>query len=144
MSDQANTWQILDVKVAPEEGDFSNINARAIILQSQPVTNHLPDQEDQAEHSSASLPAASTATNTSSYHTQISSPQTVPGKQSPIDPVVNTAASQPVAGNTTPKDPTNPNHVYNISGLPRVRFETPSESSHSSLNCEGESSRYTL
>ena len=144
MSDQANTWQILDVKVAPEEGDFSNINARAIILQSQPVTNHLPDQEDQAEHSSASLPAASTATNTSSYHTQISSPQTVPGKQSPINSVINTSASQLVAGNTVPEDLTNPNHVYNIIGLKRVRFKNPSESSHSSLDCEGGSSRHNL
>ena len=37
VSTQANTWQSLDVEVTPEEGDFSNIDARAIISPSKPV-----------------------------------------------------------------------------------------------------------
>jgi len=140
---QANTWQTLDVEVTPEEGDFLNTDARAIISQSQSVANPLPDQEPQAEHNFASLPVASAATNSSSQRIQISSPQTVPGKQSPTDPVVNTSASQLVAGNTAPEDLANPNHVYNSSGLTRARFETQSESHHS-LDREGESSRHNL
>ena len=74
---------------------------------SQPVANPLPDQEPQAEHSSASLPIAITATNSRSQHIQISSPKTVPGKQLHIDPVANPVASQLGAGNTVPEDPAN-------------------------------------
>ena len=81
-----------------------------------------PDQEPQTVHNFICPLVASTATNSSSHSIQMPSNKTTPGKQSPIDPVVNISASQLVAGNIASKDPTKLNNMVDSNGLPRVRF----------------------